>query len=143
MRWIFAGILRFRDQKKSYAMSLQQHWTVKLLRLITKEEVKTPLAFLFKVIPWLVAAWIAVLYAPISDTLKESLLHFITYAMLAFSVGVLGFAWFRPKHLVYGETGHRAEHRVEFGTEARSMSKEDVELLVSVSDPNQPLIEKK
>lgn len=124
-------------------MSIHEHWTLKLLRFITKEEVKTPLAFLFKVVPWLVGAWIIVLYAPIEDSLKESLLHFITYAMLALALGVLLFAWFRPKHLVYGESGHRAEHKVEFGTESHSMSKEEVELLEGVSDPKQPLLEDK
>jgi hypothetical protein len=124
-------------------MSSEQHWTLKALRFITKEEVKTPLSFLFKIVPLLVLGWLGILYAPIGDDLKGSLLHFITYAVMAFGAAVLLFAWFRPKHLVYGESGHRAEHKVEFGTEARSMSKDEVELLVSVSDPNQPLIEKK
>src|SRR5712692_7718100 len=124
-------------------MPVEQHWTVRLLRFITREEVKTPLAFLFKVVPWLIAGWLVVLYAPISDQLKDSLLHFITYAMMVFVAAVLIFAWFRPKHLVYGESGHRAEHKVEFGTESNIIAKEDRDVLINISDPRQQLIERK
>ena len=36
----------------------------KIVRWFVKEEVKTPLSFFFKVIPYMTAAWVAILYAP-------------------------------------------------------------------------------
>jgi hypothetical protein len=116
-------------------------WVYKVLRIITKDEVKTPLSFLFRVAAWIVAAVIAVSYAPISDTIKLTVLAWVLYALLALAAGVLLFAWFRPKHLVYGETGHRAEHKVEYGTEKNIATRDEVELLPQGTNPELPAIE--
>ncbi len=109
----------------------------RIVRLFTKEEVKTPLAFFFKVVPYLVAAWFAILYAPVSDSMKYSL-YLISAAILVglcIFVGVM--AWFRPKNLVYGESGHRAEHKLEFGTEQRTINADALELLEKSENPRQ------
>jgi hypothetical protein len=78
-----------------------------------------------------------VLYAPISDDLKQTVLLWTFGALLALSAVVLLFAWFRPKHLVYGETGHRAEYKFEYGTDSRISTREEIDLLPNEADPNQ------
>lgn len=118
-------------------------WIYRVLRLVTKDEVKTPLAFLFKVSAWLVAALIAILYAPLADDLKVGLVRFVFFSYLALSFVVLIFAWVKPKNLVYGETGYRGEHKLEYGTESRSRSKEELQELPSSSEPSLPQLEHK
>jgi hypothetical protein len=36
------------------------------------------------------------------------------------------FAWCKPKNLVYGERGHRAETKMSFGTEKQELSEAEV-----------------
>lgn len=45
------------------------------------------------------------------------------------------FAWFKPKNLVYGETGHRAESKFEFGTEKRQITEADASSLTGSANP--------
>ena len=125
-------------------VSGEQHWDFKrIIRFFTKEEVKTPLSFLFKVIPYLTALWVAILYAPIPDDLKYTLVEFSAYVFLGLCFVVLLFAWFKPRNLVYGEAGHRAERKLEYGTEEKTIDKADLDLLPPTSDPSKPLIELK
>jgi predicted membrane channel-forming protein YqfA (hemolysin III family) len=109
----------------------------RILRFLSKEEVKTPLAFFFKVVPYLVAAWIAILYAPITDQLKYTFIVFTSVVLVGLCVGVGLFAWLRPTHLVYGEAGHRAERKWEYGTERKSMDEKALEGLEKVQNPRQ------
>jgi len=109
----------------------------RILRFFTKEEVKTPLAFFFKVVPYLVAAWIAVLYAPVSDQMKHTFFWVSSFILLGLCLLVGIIAWFRPKNLVYGESGHRAEHKLEFGTEERAIDEAHLDLLEKVQNPRQ------
>ena len=118
-------------------MPVDHNWLLRALRFITKDEVKTPLSFLFKVVPYLVVALIVVLYAPISDELKRTVLAWTFVALLGVSAIVLIFAWFRPKNLVYGETGHRAEYKIEYGTETHIATREELDLLPNEPDPKQ------
>lgn len=122
-------------------MPHEQHWVFRVLRLFTREEVKTPLSFLFKIVAWLIAALIVILYAPISDGSKLAAMKFVFFCLLGLGAVVLVFAWFRPRHLVYGESGHRAERKLEFGTESRQISREEVNVLPSGSDPLLPRLE--
>jgi hypothetical protein len=48
---------------------------------------------------------------------------------LVLFVGVYFFAWCRPKHLVYGESGHRAETRFGMGTEQREIAPAELAML--------------
>jgi hypothetical protein len=120
-------------------MALGEHsWDFKrIIRFFTKEEVKTPLAFLFKAIAYLTAAWIAILYSPVSDELKYTLIKFSAFIFLVLCFAVLLFAWFNPRNLVYGEAGHRAEHKLEFGTEKKTVTEEQLKDLVPVQNKNQ------
>jgi len=68
----------------------------KIVRWFSKEEVKTPLSFFFKVIPYMTAAWIAILYAPIPDQMKSSLFHFGSWIFVGLASLVALFAFFRP-----------------------------------------------
>lgn len=123
-------------------MSESEHWVLRVLRFMTKDEVKTPLSFLFKVSSWLVASLIVILYAPINDSMKWSVLCIVLFAFLILVMSALIFAWNRPKHLVYGETGHRAEYKMEFGTSTNMITRDELEQLSSISDPKKPLIER-
>lgn len=110
----------------------------KIVRWFVKEEVKTPLAFFFKVIPYMTAAWIAILYAPgVPSDLKFSIIKFSALVFGGMCVLVAIFAFLRPKHLVYGESGHRAERKFEFGTEKKTYSAEEFAELESIRNPQQ------
>ncbi|HWY09058.1 MAG TPA: hypothetical protein VNY24_19500 [Candidatus Acidoferrales bacterium] len=117
---------------------MEEHHSFDIKRIVkffTKEEVKTPLAFFFKVVPYLVAAWLAILYAPVSDGMKFSMFVISSLILLGLCVVVGVMAWFRPKHLVYGESGHRAEHKLEFGSEQQIIDEETLNLLEKVQNP--------
>jgi hypothetical protein len=110
----------------------------KIVRWFVKEEVKTPLAFFFKVIPYMTASWVAILYAPGLDAgTKFALIKFSAAAFFTLCLLVAIFAFVRPKHLVYGETGHRAEKKLEFGTEKHSYTSEELRSLPSQRNPQQ------
>ena len=87
----------------------------------------------------MVAALIAILYAPIQDELKERLVTWTFLALLGLSASVLLVGWFRPKNLVYGETGHRAEHKMEFGTEKKTIGPGELDELEPTEGKN-PLL---
>jgi hypothetical protein len=107
----------------------------KLVRWFVREEVKTPLAFFFKIIPYMTAAWVAILYAPgVDGHTKMSLIKFSAWIFVSMCIFVGVFAFLRPKHLVYGETGHRAEKKLEFGTESRTYTSEESEKLPAQSN---------
>jgi hypothetical protein len=120
-----------------------RNWVIKVLRFITRDEVKTPLAFLYKLVPYLVATLLIVLYAPIPDGMKMTVLGWAYAALLGVGVVVMLFAWCRPKNLVYGETGHRAEYQIDFGTDTRPRAHKELEVLQSESNPELPQIEQK
>lgn len=109
----------------------------KVVRWFTKEEVKTPLAFFFKVVPYMTAAWIAILYSPIPNEIKFSLVKFSSWIFLGLCGLIAVFAFFRPRHLVYGEAGHRAERKVEMGTETKTYSSEEFDKLDRGYNPKQ------
>lgn len=124
-------------------MSSEPNWILRVLRFITKEEVKTPLSFLYKVLPYLVGALIVILYAPISDDLKLKIVGWTLLSLLGLAGVVMLFAWCRPKHLVYGETGHRAEHKIEFGSDNRPLLKSELDVMPAESNPELPRIERR
>jgi hypothetical protein len=110
----------------------------KIARWFVKEEVKTPLSFFFKVIPYMTAAWLGILYSPGLDSgTKFALIRFSAWIFLGLCLMVALFAFLRPKHLVYGEAGHRAEKKLEFGTEKKSYSLEELEELQPTRNPQQ------
>jgi len=110
----------------------------KIVKWFTKDEVKTPLSFFFKVIPFMTAAWVAVLYAPgLDGHSKILLIKFSAWVFIGLCGLVAVFAFLRPKHLVYGESGHRAERKLEFGTEKHTYTLQEVEQLPPSRNSNQ------
>jgi hypothetical protein len=107
----------------------------KVLRWFVKEEVKTPLAFFFKVIPYMTAAWIAILYSPIPNETKFSLVHFSAWIFIGLCGLIAVFAFIKPRHLVYGESGHRAERKIELGTETRVYTDGELAALTQIRNP--------
>jgi hypothetical protein len=107
----------------------EHHFDIqKIAKWFARGEVKTPLSFFFKVIPYMTAAWIAVLYAPGFDgATKFSVIRFSAWIFCGLCLLVALFAFTRPKHLVYGELGHRAEHKLEFGTEKQTYTAVELE----------------
>jgi hypothetical protein len=109
----------------------------KVVRWFAKEEVKTPLAFFFKVIPYMTAAWIAILYSPVPNDTKFALIKFSAWIFSGFVVLVALFAFLKPRNLVYGELGHRAERKIELGTETKAYASEELDELTQIKNPQQ------
>jgi hypothetical protein len=117
----------------------QDHLGVRqfIAKWFARGEVKTPLSFFFKVLPWLTGAWGLVLYAPIPSDLKLYLIKLAAWIFGGMFVFVGLFAWFNPRHLLYGEAGHRAERRLEFGTEKRTYTSAELEQMPPERNKNQ------
>jgi hypothetical protein len=109
----------------------------KMFKWFDKGEVKTPLAFFFKVLPWLTGVWGLILYAPIPVDMKMHLVELSSGVFGAMFVFVGVFAWVNPRHLLYGEAGHRAERRMEFGTERRTYTAEELKGIPPSRNPQQ------
>lgn len=126
-------------------MAEETTWTTiqRIIRFFFREEVKTPLSFSFKIATSLIIAWGAIIYSPIPNDLKLPLIILTSSVLLFLGCAILLFAWFKPTHLVYGESGHRAEHKLEFGTEKRSITKAEVDSQRALRDKKQIFIEEK
>jgi hypothetical protein len=93
------------------------------------------LSFFFRVVGAIVLVTVAGLW--LCDPVQRLLVFLVGVGMfLLMALGVGVFAWMRPKHLVYGETGHRAEFRLTMGTEALEMDAGEVAQLTGTSNPN-------
>jgi fatty acid desaturase len=107
----------------------------RVVKFFGQQEVKTPLSLVFKVVPYLTIAYIAILYAPgLSQDFKLKLIIWVSAVFVVLCLIVCTFAWFRPTHLVYGESGHRAERRMEYGTERESIDAEALAMLRPMRD---------
>jgi hypothetical protein len=108
-----------------------------IAKWFARGEVKTPLSFFFKVLPWLTGAWGLILYAPIPSDLKLYLIKLAAWLFGGMFVFVGAFAWFNPRHLIYGESSHRFERKLEFGTEKKTYSPDEFEELQPTRNPQQ------
>jgi hypothetical protein len=117
----------------------EHHFDIqKIAKWFARGEVKTPLSFFFKVIPYMTAAWVAVLYAPgLDGATKFSVIRFSAWIFCGLCLLVALFAFSRPKHLVYGERAHSAEHKLEFGTEKRTYSAIELEQMPAAGNTQQ------
>lgn len=107
-----------------------------VLTAVFKKEVKTPLSFYFK-FPWVIVLVVAsIAWAPHGDAGFKLELFWGTVVLCSISiVAVWTLAWFKPKNLVYGESGHRSETRLGMGTETRLLNPEDVAALPGTRNP--------
>ncbi len=116
-----------------------ESFTGKFFSLFSRREVKTPLAFFFRVVTAVSAIVLLSLYLLHADS---GLIFKVCIIGLAVLIGlflaVFIFAWFKPVNLVYGETGHRAERRFSMGTEQKELAAEEVATLQGQTNPALP-----
>ena len=103
----------------------------------SRGEVKTPLSFFFKVLPWLTGAWGLILYAPVPSDLKLYLIKLAAWIFGGMFIVVGVFAWFKPHHLLYGEASHRSERKIVLGTEQQTFTPAELSVLGSTRNPRQ------
>ncbi len=109
----------------------------RVVSLFSSQEVKTPLSFVFRVSLYVAAFAGLALFAPISLPFKEGIVICAGSLVFVLVVFVAVFAWFRPTNLVYGEAGHRAERRLEFGTNRRIRTANQIEAEQGIENPAQ------
>lgn len=109
----------------------------RVVSLFSSQEVKTPLSFVFRVSLYVAAFAGIALFAPIDPAFKKEIVlcaGSLIFTLVAF---VAVFAWFKPTNLVYGEAGHRAERRLEFGTNQKVRTAIQIEAEKSIETPAQ------
>jgi hypothetical protein len=122
-------------------MPADSHWfekiTGKFFSLFSRREVKTPLAFFFRIGTSVSVVVLVSLYLlrDSPDLLFKVFLIGIA-VLIIFFMAVYRFAWVNPKHLVFGESGHRAEMKFVMGTEERELAAEEVATLQAQTNPN-------
>lgn len=110
----------------------------KLTKIITsmfKEEVKTPLSFYFRVAILVPLILGAILLVSESANFKLEVLGMTFLFLLILCAVVAAFAWCKPKHLVYGELGHRAELKLEYGTSQNILTHKQATTIEGVAAP--------
>lgn len=97
----------------------------KALSLFSIKEVKTPLSFFFRVISAIVIIAVVALFT-LEPANRYKLLLGAAALLVLLVLVVATFAWIKPRNLVYGEAGHRAEMKMAFGTEKQTFSVAEV-----------------
>ena len=116
-----------------------EKFTGRFFSIFSRREVKTPLAFFFRLVTAVLAVVLLALYVLRTDANLTYRVFIIAMAVLiAFFIAVFVFAWRKPVNLVYGETGHRAERRFAMGTEQRELAAEEVATLQGQANPALP-----
>ena len=113
----------------------------KVLSLFSAKEVKTPLSFFFRVVSAVVlivgvGGWF------LDPSWRPSLLLGAGCILILLVIIVAMLAWYRPKNLVYGETGHRAETRFALGTEQEDFTESDLLKIPGTSNPTSAVLKK-
>src|ERR1700691_4645024 len=107
----------------------------RVLSWFSQREVKTPLAFYFRLIGAVVLLVIAALYlAPLEQRFRIFIIGVVSLGVLAVIVAL--FTFFNVKDLVYGESGHRAEMKFKFGTEKHEFGPAEVLAMPQSENPN-------
>lgn len=99
----------------------------------SKGEVKTPLSFLFRVV--MVLALFGAFGLLVEPVLRIWIFGGVFTLLFLMVSGVLFFAWCRPRNLVYGESGHRAEAKMQWGTEKKQLTLSEVAELPGIQNP--------
>ena len=118
-------------------MEWYEKLTNRFLRFFSQKEVKTPLSFFFRVVTALVLLCAIAMGA--CEPAKRFEVFLVSVAMLIFFFGAVWvFAWVNPKHLVYGEAGHRAELRFAMGTEKHEITAPELATLPQTTNTALP-----
>jgi hypothetical protein len=120
-------------------MALESFWTklTQITSSVFRREVKTPLSFYFRIALLVPLVVVALLFVPEPDSFKLRVLLITMAFFILISVLVGAFAWWKPKNLVYGESGHRAELKLEYGTDKRTYSSTEIESLEGRAAPKE------
>jgi hypothetical protein len=115
-------------------------WLSRIIQVVrsafkAKDEVKTPLSFFFRVTLVLPVLALPLLVSAGTPEVRVLIFELALGLLFFLCLVVAAFAWFKPKSLVYGESGHRAEFKVEFGTEKRTMTHREVVTLEGEQNP--------
>ncbi len=114
-------------------------WVDKLSRAMiswfSQREVKTPLSFYFRLVGALVVIAVAAAILIPDGGLRYKIFLYALGMLLVLLAVVTLFAWLNPKNLVYGETGHRAEMKLTYGTEKREMKQAEISSLPGTENP--------
>jgi|SRR5579863_1148284 len=120
---------------------MEPHWvetvTRKVLSLFSIKEVKTPLSFFFRITSATVVLGVIALFT-LEPAYRFKVLIGAAVMLVLLILTVATFAWFRPKNLVYGETGHRAETKLSFGTDKRPLLESEMLSLPATANANAP-----
>jgi hypothetical protein len=123
-------------------MSPEPHWieaiSRKVLSLFSIKEVKTPLSFFFRTVSAIVVLGVIALFT-LEPLYRYRMLLGAAGLLILLAVIVAVFAWFKPKNLVYGETGHRAETKLSFGTETKALSESEIVNMPGTTNPKEAL----
>ena len=108
-----------------------------------RREVKTPLSFFFRVVGaiavFVVVGLFTLSHSGDGDTRRLELFYAALAMLGVMFLVVCLFAWFKPKNLVYGEAGHRAELKMQFGTEKSILTADQAAALPGVLNLPQQL----
>lgn len=115
-------------------------WLEKISKTVfswfSRKEVKTPLSFFFRILGAVTLIVLAAMF--LCDPTRRFSIFLIGLLACAFLfVGVYFFAWNNPKHLVYGEAGHRAETKFALGTETREVSQAEMAITEGMNKPKE------
>jgi len=106
----------------------------KVISWFSQREVKTPLSFFFRIVGAVTITVLIAIY--LADPAFRFRIFLTAIAVLVFlTVVVALFAWFRPKNLVYGESGHRAELKLSLGTENSEIEPSDLAAMKGAPNP--------
>jgi len=111
-----------------------EKFSQRVLSWFSQREVKTPLAFYFRLVGALVVLVIAAIFAVPDRRFEVFIVGVIFLFVLAVIVGL--FTCFNVKNLVYGESGHRAESKFRLVTEKREFGPSEVDELHQTQNPN-------
>ncbi len=108
--------------------------TRRVFSWFSQREVKTPLAFFFRIVGAVtLVILVALAFTPPDLRFKVFL---IGMAFLTFvTILVFLFALVKPKNLVYGEAGYRAETRFNLGTEKREIGPSEIATMEGTANP--------
>jgi hypothetical protein len=108
--------------------------TRQMLSWFSRREVKTPLSFFFRVIGALTLLTVTAMICSPPDARRQIFL-IGTAVLVGMCLLVGSFAWFRPKNLVYGEAGYRAETKFSYGTETKEIEHDELAMLHGTENP--------
>jgi len=111
-----------------------EKWSQRVLSWFSQREVKTPLAFYFRLIGAVVVIVLAGLYFALPE--QRFRIFFIGILALAVLAGIVAlFTCFNVKNLVYGESGHRAEMKFKYGTDKKEIGLGELVAMPGTENP--------